>query len=107
MHRVGAAHRGGRGLAQAEIAYLAGLHQLGHRADGFFDGYRLIDAMLVVKVDHVDAEALERSLARLFHVVRPAVDADPRAVLVALIPELGGEEDLVTLAGDRFADEHL
>ena len=42
---------------------LAGLDELGHRADGLLDRHGLVDAVLVVEVDVVDAEPLQRGVA--------------------------------------------
>ena len=53
-----------RRLGQAEVADLAGLDQLGHRADGLLDRHRLVDAVLVVEVDVVDAEPLQATRRR-------------------------------------------
>ena len=110
--RVRRRARGGwssaRGLRQPEVAHLAGLDQLGHGADGLLDRDGLVDAVLVVEVDVVDAEALrgEASQARA-DVVGRAVDAEPAAVGRALVAELGGEHDLVAAAGDGAADQLL
>jgi hypothetical protein len=107
VHGVRAPDRLRRGLREPEVAHLALLDELLHRADGLLDRDRLVDAVLVVEVDVVDAEALQRGLAGLAHVVRLAVDAEIAAVLAALVAELGGEHDLVAAAGDRAADELL
>jgi alcohol dehydrogenase class IV len=107
VHLVGAADRLRRGLRQAEVADLALLHELGHRAHRLLDRHGLVDAVLVVEVDLVHAEALERGLARAAHVLRLAVDADPAAVLPALVAELRRQHDLVAAVGDRAADEQL
>ena len=63
--------------------------------------------MLVVQVDVVGAEPLERRVARALHVVGPAVDAEPLPVLVALVAELGGEHHLVAAALDGAAHQPL
>ena len=107
VHGVGPADGGRRGLGEPEVADLAGLHQLGHRADGLLDRDRLVDAVLVVEVDVVDAEPLQRGVAGRADVVGGAVDADHGAVGEPLVAELGGELDLVAPAGDRLADELL
>ncbi len=54
---VGAADSGRGGFGEAEIFHFAGFDQLGHGADGIFDGRVRVDAMLVVEVDVIDAEA--------------------------------------------------
>ena len=82
--------------------------ELGHRADGLLDRHRRVDAVLVVEVDVVDAEPLQRGVAGRPDVLRAAVDAERRVPsLVALVAELGREHDLVAAAGDRPADEPL
>ena len=55
---VRAADRLRRGLGQAEVAHLARLDELRHRADGLLDRHADVDAVLVVEVDVVDAEPL-------------------------------------------------
>jgi len=73
----------GRGcrLTEAEIADLALLDQAFHGADRVLDRHRRVDAMLVVEVDHVDAEALEARVAGLDDVVgRPLTVARPSGV---------------------------
>jgi hypothetical protein len=75
MDLVRAADRFRPRLGQTERARLALLDQLLHRADGVLDRHAGVDAMLVVEVDHFDAEALQARLARLHHVFRPPVDA--------------------------------
>ena len=107
VDRVGPADGGRRGLGEPEVADLAGLHELGHRADGVLDRDRLVDAVLVVEVDVVDPEPLERGVAGRADVVGGSVDADHAAVRESLVAELGGELDLVAPAGDRLADEQL
>src|SRR5258708_4072783 len=78
------------GLRAAEEAHLARLDESRHRPHGVLDRPLGIAPMLIVEVDHVDAEALEARLARLRHVLRPAVDAR-RAVGLAHVAELRGE----------------
>ncbi len=51
------AHGVDRRLRQAEVADLAGGHQLAHGADGVLDGDRQVGAVQVVEVDVVHAEA--------------------------------------------------
>src|SRR3954471_8247966 len=79
-------------LGEPEVADLALLHELGHRADRLLDRRLGVDAVLVVEVDRVDAEALERRLARLAHVVGIAADAQELAVLPADVAELRRDE---------------
>ena len=79
---VGAADGGGRGFGEAEVFDLAGLDELGHGADGVFDGGVGIDAMLVVEVDVVEAKALEAGVAGLVDVLRLAPSRETTAPCV-------------------------
>ena len=107
MHGVSAANGLRRRFGQAEIPHLAGGHELGHRADRLLDRRVRVDAVLVVDVDGVDAEPLQRRVARLAHVLRPAVDAEERAVLGADVAELRGEHHLVAAIANGPADQTL
>ena len=55
----------------------------------------------------INAQALERGVCGLSYVLRSAVDAEPAAVGVSLVAELGGQHDLVPPAGDRSAHQPL
>ena len=88
MHGVRAANRFRRRFRQAQVSHLAGLDELRHRADGLLDRRIRVDAVLVIDVDRVDAEPLQRRVAGPVHVVGTAVDAEKRAVLVAHVAEL-------------------
>src|SRR5665811_2633438 len=74
VYRVGTADRLGARLREADVADLAGVHELGHRSDRVLDRRLGVDAVLVVEVDVIDAEAAERSVARAVHVGRAPVD---------------------------------
>ena len=63
--------------------------------------------MLVVEVDVVHAQSAQRVVACLVHVLRAAVHAQAAAVLRALVPELGGQGDLVAAAADRLPHQSL
>jgi hypothetical protein len=63
----------------------------------------------LVQADRVDAEALERRVARLLEVLRPAVEA-PALVRLAGVAALGGDQDVGRVAAearDRARDERL
>ena len=62
MHGVSAPDCGGAGLGQADVADLALGDQLGQGADGVLDGGLRVDPVLVVQVDVVSAEPLQRPL---------------------------------------------
>jgi hypothetical protein len=63
--------------------------------------------VLVVEVDVVHAQPLERGVARLLDVLGPAADAEPRAARVADDAELRGEHHVVAAALDGAAHELL
>ncbi len=107
MHGVRPTNRLRRCLGEAEVAHLPLLDQFGHRADGLLDRRVGVDAVLVVEVDVVGAEALERGFAGAQHVLAVAADAEALAGLVAHVGELGRECDLVPATLDRPADEDL
>ena len=107
MHRLRAPDGRGRSFREAEVAHLARLDELLHRADRLLDRRVGIDTMLVVKVDRVNAEPLERRVAGRVDVLGLAVSAEPRAVGCADVAELRREHDLVAPARYRLADELL
>jgi hypothetical protein len=106
VDRVGAANRGRRRLGEAEVASLALLHEKRHGTDGLLDGYGRVDAMLIVEIHMINAEALQAGLARGCHILRPAVDVCC-PVWVADVAELRREDDLIAPVGDRPADQLL
>src|SRR5205823_2167518 len=79
----------------------------GHRADRLLDRRLWVDAMLVVDVDAIGAEPLERGVAAGEHVLAIAADPQSLALLVTDVAELGREHDLVASALDRTADQPL
>jgi hypothetical protein len=85
------------------VGDLALLDQLGHGTDGLLDRDLGIDAVLVVEVDLLDAEAPQRVLAALAHVLGVTTDPEALAVLAADAAELGRQDDLVAAPGDRRA----
>ena len=62
--------------------------------------------MLVVEIDHIDAEALEARVACLRDILGPPVDAIGLAVAPRLA-ELGGEHDALAPPLDGSADDIL
>ena len=80
-------------------------HQLGHGADGFLDRDVGIDAVLVIQVDDVDAEALQAGLAGFDDILGAAVDAVGLAGALGLA-ELRRHHHAVA-AAFQGATEHL
>ncbi len=81
--------------------------QLGHGPHRVLDGHIGIDAVLVVKVDLLDAQPLEGSIAALANVFGPSVDAHKAAVRTPYVAELRGQEDLAAAIPDRLPHEDL
>src|SRR5208283_2030694 len=106
MRRVRAANRTGASLRKAQVANFSFAHQVGHRADGLLDRHLLVDAMLVVEIDVIDTEALERCIAGGAHVFGSAVD---RALAIGqdLVGKLGRDNHAVAVFLERFADQLL
>ena len=94
VYGVGATDGGGGGFGESEETDLAGGDEVGHGADGFFDGSVGVDAVLVVEVDDIDAETEEAGVACGTDVFGAAVDTEVVSVGGADVAEFGGEEDL-------------
>ena len=90
----------GRGFRHPQIAHLSRAHEIGHRTDRFLDRHVQIHAMLIVEVDDVDAQPLQRRVTTLAHVLRRAVDTDVRPCRIAHVPEFGRKDD----GGPAIAD---
>jgi hypothetical protein len=93
-------------------AHLALLDELRHRADRLLDRDFRVHAMLVVEIDVVGAQALERAVDRAPNVIRGAIEvangghvAGDRVVHSP--GELGGDHILVAVPFDRTADQLL
>ena len=76
-------------------------------ADGVLDRGVGVDTVLVVQVDAVGAEPLQRPLKRGADVIRAAVQVVGTAAGVGDEAELGGEYDLVAAILDRPSDKLL
>jgi len=112
VNGVGAADRLGRGLAQPDVAHLALLDQFGHRAHGLLYLDVRVHPVLVVEVDVVGAEPLERALDRAADMLGRAVDiTDRRHIsqrgLIHAPGELRSDHVLVAVSLDRPPDQLL
>ena len=77
-------------------------------AGDVFDGHVRVDAVLVVEVDVVGAQPAQRALDGAADARRVAAQAAGRdAVLVEREPELGGDDDVVAVRLEGFADDVL
>src|SRR5690349_3011863 len=63
--------------------------------------------MLVVEIDVVDPEALERSIARLSHIVWVAANAEELALVSADVSKFRREYHAIPAIPNRAADELL
>ena len=88
MGPVGAADIARACLRQPDVADLARLDEIGHRPDGFFNRRRRVGTMLIIQIDVIDAEPLQRAIAALAHIVGLAADPKPCAVRAAHDAEL-------------------
>jgi hypothetical protein len=61
--------------------------------------------MLIVKIDHIGAKALQAGVAGLLHVFRRAFYAQKFAVGSAHVAELGGQLDFAAAVFDRASDQ--
>ena len=109
-----------RWLPKAERPHLAFAHQFGHGADRVLDRHVGIDAVLVVEVDDIDIEPLQRGFGHRLDVLGAAVDAGharaclslPRKILkpnlVAIVTLVAhrlqrlAEQDFVRQRGHRL-----
>ena len=89
------------------MADLALADQPGHRADRLLDGYRGVEAVQVIEIDGLDAEAPERTLAGAPRVGGAAVAAGDRSVRGDSEAELRGDLPALASAGERPGDEFL
>ena len=96
-------------LRHAEVLDLAGLDEFLDRTGDILDGHIRVDAVLVIEVDGVHAEPLQRAVDDLLDHLGPAGDPASRLALDGIdVPaELGRDHDLVLVRGERLAHELL
>src|SRR6476661_10275974 len=107
MHCMRATDRRGSGLGESEILHLPLFHEIRHRADCLFDWRLLIDSVLVIQIDVLDAEASERFFARPPDVGRTSVQAVPRTIGRTDVAELGRYDEVIAPALYRATNELL
>jgi hypothetical protein len=88
MRALSASDRVWRGFGQAKITDLAYLNQLCHRTNGVLDWRRVINAVLILKVDHIDLQPTQGCLTGRAHIIRLSIHAHKPAVRYRAI-ELG------------------
>jgi hypothetical protein len=79
---------------KAEVLDLTLLNQVLHRSCYILDRHVWVNPVLIVQIDHVGLEALERSLDRFLDVLRPAIQGIPLASILRIRSpaELGGND---------------
>ncbi len=99
----------GTRFRKAEVFHLALPDQFRHGAHRIFDRNVRIDAMLIEQVDDIDAKAFEGGFGNGAHIFRAAVRAHHhlacRFAGVDFETELGGDDHLVAIGLQAFADE--
>src|SRR5690349_10326883 len=75
MYRMCAAYGGPRSLRHSNVPDFPGPNEIGHRPNRFFDWNLRVNAMQIIQIDDVDAQALQREIATAACVARAAVDA--------------------------------
>ncbi len=105
---MGSADGLGARFGQAEILDLALPDQIAHRAGHVLDGHGRIDPVLVVHVDHVGPEPLQRGLGRRLDVLGPAAHRRRDArVGLDVKAELGCDHHLIADRRQRLAHQLL
>jgi hypothetical protein len=101
------AEGGGRDLAQSEEPHLSLSYQLRHGTNGFFYGGVDVHTMLVVKIDSLDAQPPEASLACPPDELRPSTHPGELAPLVKDVAKFGRDDGLLAASSEGAADELL
>src|SRR5208282_3180429 len=106
MNGVRAAQSGWGRFGQAEVAHFPFMDKLGHGTDRFLDGRFGINAVLIIKIDDINAEPLEAGFATGADVLGLAAHAaHVRVGAVAHDAVLGGQKDFLAAVANGLADE--
>ena len=95
------------GFGEAEVFDFAGGDEVPDGSGYVFNGHFGVDAVLVEEIDAVGLEALEGLFADLLDVLGFAVEGLGAGLAAgdAVEAELGGDNDLVAVRREGFADE--
>ena len=109
LHGMGAADRPGGSLRHPEVLHLAGLDEVLDCAGDVFDGHVRVDSVLVVEVDDLDAEPLQRAVDDVLDGLGTTGDPPTRLTFLRVdVPaELRGDHDLVAVGREGLTDELL
>src|SRR5947209_19053660 len=105
MDGVCAPHGLSRSLGQTDEAHLPFLDQTCHRAHSLLNRRLRVNAVLVVKINHLDAETAQGSVAGRAHIFGPTVDAEEAPVLAAHVSELRRENYCVAPVAYRAPED--
>ncbi|KWA38865.1 hypothetical protein WL27_15990 [Burkholderia multivorans] len=90
------------------MAHVAGLDEIGDRADRLLDRHRRIDARRPVEIDVVGTEPLQRIGDEVADRDRPRIVAGEAAGRIAQRAELHADQHLLArAAAQRIADQHF
>src|SRR5262249_48485199 len=92
-------------LTKPEKANLAAFDEPSHRSNGVLNRYQWINAVLVIQIDHIDAEAFEARVTGADDVLGPSVR--DFAAAAAEITEFRGYENLMASPGYGLAHKCL
>jgi len=109
VHGVSSTKRVGRCFGEPDRADPARFDETRQFADRVFDRNRFVDAMDIVEIDVVDAEALQRTVQSFPH-MRRAVVEEADAVLPAADREFRRERDpapATRVLGQELADQRF
>jgi hypothetical protein len=103
---MGTPDRGRRGLGQSQVSDLAGFDKFGHRTHSVFDRSFGVDAVLIVQIDMIDAEPLQRGIARASDILRLSANRPGIGVFFRSdVRKLRGQKYFVAAATDCFPDK--
>ena len=94
-------------FGKTDITDLAVAHEFSHGADSLLYWRIGIDAVLIIKVNDFDAEALKTCFAAAAYIVLGAFHAYEVPIRRSQNAELGCEHDLIAAVPDRAADQFL
>src|SRR5205085_5976695 len=83
VYSMRAPDRLGRSLRQTEVTHLPFFDEPRHRADRILNRRLRVNTVLVVEVNHLDAQTFQTRLAGRPHILRPAAHAEEAPVLAA------------------------
>src|SRR5215217_8436760 len=107
MQLVGLADGLGCGLRDTQVTYLPGLDELLHCAPGLHYGNLGVYPMLIVEVNVIHSEPLQRVIAGHPHIIWLTVHTQEASVLASLVAELGGKGYMLAPVSNGLANEFL